>query len=224
MNPSAPRKTRRAFTLIELLVVVAIGVIFFLLLLPAGTGNKEPAKQIQCVSNLRQIGIGLWLYSGDNSNQLPWQVSSLIHQESAPTTSAANYFAPVTNYIKETRVFVCPTDKSRQAATNTTSFGNSNLSYFISPDVSLKSPTNLSSTILAGDRHLSLNNQAVKTGLLGTTNLSALGWTTELHNNIKNSPRGVLAFADGHCEVVKSNRLAEVFLRQSLATNRLVIP
>lgn len=223
MIPAASRKTRRAFTLVELLVVVAIGVIFFMLLLPAGTGNKEPAKQIQCMSNLRQIGIGFWLYSGDHSNQLPWQVSSSVSQESAPTTIAADYFTPLTNYIKVTRLFVCPTDRSRQAATNITNFSNSNLSYFISLDVSLKSSPSLASTILAGDRHLSLHKQAVKAGLIETTNFAALGWTTELHNNTKNS-RGVLVFADGHAEVVKTDKLAEVLQRQSIATNRLVIP
>jgi hypothetical protein len=89
---------------------------------------------------------------------------------------------------------------------------------------SLKSPLSPSSTILAGDRHLSLNNQAVKAGLFETTNSTALGWTTELHNNKKNTPLGVLVFADGHGEVVKSAKLPEVFKRQTIATNRLAIP
>ena len=64
----------------------------------------------------------------------------------------------------------------------------------------------------------------MKAGLFVTTNFAALGWTTELNNNTKDSAPGVLAFADGHCEVVKSNKLPAVFQRQSIANNRLVIP
>jgi prepilin-type processing-associated H-X9-DG protein len=64
----------------------------------------------------------------------------------------------------------------------------------------------------------------VKAGLFVTTNFTALGWTTELHNNTKNSPLGVLAFLDGHVEANQMKQITSVFQRQSIATNRLVIP
>ena len=92
-----------AFTLIELLVVIAIIAILASLLLPAMSRVKSSAKRIACLSNVKQMLIGMQMYSDDYRNYFFYTTS--IGDDGAPRSLYPNY-------IPSREVFICPNTKN----------------------------------------------------------------------------------------------------------------
>jgi prepilin-type N-terminal cleavage/methylation domain-containing protein/prepilin-type processing-associated H-X9-DG protein len=114
-------KTSRAFTLIELLVVIAIIGILASLLLPTLAAAKRKAAQTHCLNNLRQLGMGMTMYLGDNQDVFPGLAS--LHNGFQPTdwiywrTNTALYppveQSPIVSLLgsAQRELFRCPLDR-----------------------------------------------------------------------------------------------------------------
>jgi prepilin-type N-terminal cleavage/methylation domain-containing protein/prepilin-type processing-associated H-X9-DG protein len=146
MFTSRIRLPKRGFTLIELLVVIAIIAILASILFPVFARARENARRASCMSNLRQIGLGVMQYTQDYDEKYPvatwgsWQSPATYTTQntdgmpgkkfivsdgtSAGTGNWVTWMDIIYPYVKSTQIFSCP---SSTASPETPSYGYNRL-------------------------------------------------------------------------------------------------
>ncbi|RYX86380.1 DUF1559 domain-containing protein [bacterium] len=99
----------KAFTLIELLVVIAIIAILAAILFPVFARARENARRSSCMSNLKQIGLGIMQYTQDYDERFP---CSRIAQANVNGVNLPEvpWHAVIQPYVKSTQLFACPSN------------------------------------------------------------------------------------------------------------------
>ena len=131
-----------ATALIELLIVLATLVVLAGLLVPHLIIGRERATRLNCVDQLKELGLGARMWSNEHDKSFAWQVSTNDRGslEFARSSNAAQLFIPMSNHLKSTRILACPSDRARTPAYSMGSLSNTNISYFIGLDVSEDHP------------------------------------------------------------------------------------
>ena len=237
-------RRRGAFTRLELVVVIVV-IVPFAGLIPGGPAPKavQRAKRINCLSNLKQMGIGLQLYANENGGDYPF-FNNLLGNGRVWTN-----FAAAGKYVTTPKLLLCPSDDGKwkglknkppaEFSKEESGFANpanqeNALSYFYGISASETDPN----TVLSGDRNLTANQPdgpdvspkwsyagKVPTGgnpgisLGGQSTPPSCGWNNALHHF-----NGNILLGDGSVQQMTTPSLVELLAKNEDTNNFFLFP
>ncbi len=210
------KKRLQGFTLIELLVVIAIIAILASILFPVFARARENARRASCLSNLKQIGLGVMMYTQDYDEKYPFSYPAASADRATQTdpsmpgykftttlsTSAhwVTWMDRVYPYIKSTQLFVCPSAVNDVSP----SYGYNRVNVY--EGISMSQVEEASKTALSMDMNVSYAPYTMNCGEGGvwlTDKTSSYHPYVTLHFDGAN-----FLFFDGHAKWLSSNNAA----------------
>jgi len=223
------KPSRLAFSALELLVVIATICLVIAAFVPGRSRTRSRAPRINCVNNLKQIGLAFRTWPTENDT-LPMRVS-VTNGGSMELMSSGSVFPHLrvmSNELSTPKILICPAEKDprRIAATTFQSIvppGSSaipftsdyNISYFIGLDTTDSVPEGF----LAGDRWFSVNGRVPGHGMVTIPTNSILKWSTAGHNGCGN-----IGLSDGSVQQASSTYLQRLFINIGTNVTRLAFP
>ncbi|HEY3397068.1 MAG TPA: prepilin-type N-terminal cleavage/methylation domain-containing protein [Armatimonadota bacterium] len=103
---------RRGFTLIELLVVIAIIAILAAILFPVFARARAKAQQSNCLSNAKQLVLGMLMYASDADDRFPSSGAGVVG-----CSNGADWAGQIYPYVKNAQIYICPSAFGTSATT-----------------------------------------------------------------------------------------------------------
>jgi len=193
------------FTLIELLVVIAIISILASILFPVFARARENARRASCMSNMKQLGLGMMQYVQDYDEKYPLIMYN--DGEKALPPNHGTHTVPyawncwafrIYPYVKSVQVFNCPSDTvtwdGDSSVSAQVSYGVNQSLLELYSALSMASIENVSQTIMMGDSGGSTRYAFAETR-------TSARWISDRHLD-----GSTFAFADGHAKWFKLSR------------------
>ena len=218
MKPRLSKKRNAAMTLFEVGVVIAIVMILVVVFLPRFARSPEHSSRINCVNNLKLIGLAYRIWVADNNDKYPMQVSTTnggTMELMADGKNVWRNFLVMSNELSTPKILFCPADAGRICATNFSNDLKDKISYFFGVDANPKDPQML----LSGDDNFAISGIPVKSGLLEISSNTPIAWTSARHKFAGN-----IGLADGSVQQVSNSELTNSLQPTGSATIRLAIP
>jgi prepilin-type N-terminal cleavage/methylation domain-containing protein/prepilin-type processing-associated H-X9-DG protein len=204
-------------TLLEVMIVIMVIAVLVAIYLPQMSRRTVRSSGVNCVNNLKQIGLSFRIWGQDNNDEFPMRhpIAKGGTKELIPAEVVWPHFKVMSNELSTPKVLVCPVDTRRTNAFSFERLRDFNISYFVGVDADETNPQ----MILAGDDNLAVAGAQLSAGLASLWTNTPVAWTAERHSH-----QGNIGLADGSVQQVTSRRLQSFLAGAGVATNRLVFP
>jgi hypothetical protein len=201
MVPPKGKLLARAFTRVELLCTLAALALLVVLALPALAITAQRSQMIECLNNLRRVGVGFHCFANEHDDLFP----CCAHTPDNVTYPAYVYFTYL-RIFSSPAFLVCPSDSLKTRSISFDTFNNNNLSYFIWMNAEI----NTDASLMSGDRNLSGTSGGGFPTLSATNNP---GWDSTMHVQ-----SGNLLFAGGSANSYANNQMSTI-IQKAIALN-----
>lgn len=201
----------------ETLIILAVIVLLLVIGLPFFAGRSfSKSPRIQCVNNLKTIGLTLRIYAFDHDERYPQAIPRAQggSLESVLQGGVAETFRLLSKHLESPGIFWCPADKERERPRTWQAMTDADVSYFLGTG---SSATN-GSVMLSGDRDLTIGGELLAGQYLLLTNMP-VQWSGRIH-----AEGGNVLMGDGSVQMSSTQTLPEVLGFRGTGTNRLVFP